>query len=57
MCRDPIMKIYTAHYRGEQVVLLDTKKVRENAMRVTKSRKTRINYKLSNKAAAEREIP
>ena len=44
MCRDPIMDIYTAHYRGEKVVLMDTKRVRENAMRVTKSRKTRINY-------------
>ena len=48
------MDIYTAHYRGEKVVLMDTKRVRENAMRVTKSRKTRINYKATKLQLKER---
>lgn len=32
------------NYRGQQVVMLDTNKVRIHAMRVSNSRKTRINY-------------
>ena len=38
------MDIYTAHYRGEQAVLMYTNKVRKHAEKLHKSKKTRINY-------------
>ena len=48
------MDIYTAHYRGERILLMATNKVRKHAERVTKSKKTRIHFKASKLRLKER---